>query len=687
MDILFQTLEQECSLKENNTSSESVAITLISLPIEVLEHVFSFLPLEYRISTLSRVCEYFQYIVRDMLLEVIDFNQCFDPANVTDEMFSSLAICSGDNLKEMTIPHCENLSSIGISYLSLCKNLRVLHVNNHQLHQSSLDTIFHMPQLEHLVLLNVCNGRKLPGKLVLAIVQDETTQDDTNNLIHLALKKERFGVNSMKYRIMTASNSWSVATPGVMKLKALKSVKLYAPTREDLQLLGSSMNEHSNLDTLYLVNGRYLDFKIFTKVEMPTSQRLQFNDVTTICFTPSTKTPDIIKDNLSIDTVSEAEGTVYPACKVLVIEHVSALTDLSLIALASGMPNLTRLRLKSLRQISSAALGNTAQFLPHLDQLEVIDCSQINDVALAPFAQNCPKLAHVDLSGCTSITPIAIRILLDGCTYLRRLLLKECYQLYRDYDFRQELKQKGINDGYQNMWQVETFKRESIDSHLADWTRQLDSEDSRLLSSSDEIHTRSLASFLLSEDFNPDEVRCDCVRTACPWCLAHVRICQRRDHLEICRELPVRCLFGCGFECRRQEETHHWRECPRYQIKCLFRKAHFLPRKQLGSHIVEHMNSGNHMPLLQAAKQCPLKAHGCRFTSAEASSLANHLRACPSWTVKCPTCGKMVTYATYTLHRESYCSVKQLFRAIPDLGITSAQFGFEDDADSPQPIK
>lgn len=187
------------------------------------------------------------------------------------------------------------------------------------------------------------------------------------------------------------------------------------------------------------------------------------------------------------------------------------------------------------------------------------------------------------------------------------------------------------------MWQVETFKRESIDSHLADWTRQLDSEDSRLLSSSDEIHTRSLASFLLSEDFNPDEVRCDCVRTACPWCLAHVRICQRRDHLEICRELPVRCLFGwssyifvftfyllltitfarsclcmpirleqqhvvclcflvildynrfmllnvtigCGFECRRQEETHHWRECPRYQIKCLFRKAHFLPRKQV----------------------------------------------------------------------------------------------------------
>lgn len=67
---------------------------------------------------------------------------------------------------------------------------------------------------------------------------------------------------------------------------------------------------------------------------------------------------------------------------------------------------------------------------------------------------------------CTSITPIAIRILLDGCTYLRRLLLKECYQLYRDYDFRQELKQKGIVSDptllYQNTFKWLFIRRAKI---------------------------------------------------------------------------------------------------------------------------------------------------------------------------------------------------------------------------------
>ena len=128
----------------------------------------------------------------------------------------------------------------------------------------------------------------------------------------------------------------------------------------------------------------------------------------------------------------DAMSTISQYCPQLTYLDLSGCDDLSdnaIIALFQGCINLAHLNLGECDFSDASIIAITFSPRAHcLLNLTLCDCN-ITDVSVILLSQGCPNLVSLDVSRCETITDDSVFMLPKGCPKLERILLKGCYQL------------------------------------------------------------------------------------------------------------------------------------------------------------------------------------------------------------------------------------------------------------------
>uniref|UniRef100_F6PPU7 F-box/LRR-repeat protein 15-like leucin rich repeat domain-containing protein n=2 Tax=Ornithorhynchus anatinus TaxID=9258 RepID=F6PPU7_ORNAN len=98
----------------------------------------------------------------------------------------------------------------------------------------------------------------------------------------------------------------------------------------------------------------------------------------------------------------------FPQLRKLTLSMIPQLTDAALVAIAQGCPALEQLTLRHCRQLSDAGWIEAAGFLPRLHCLNISGCSQLTEKTLSALSSSCRQLKVLDVSLCEGIQLAAI---------------------------------------------------------------------------------------------------------------------------------------------------------------------------------------------------------------------------------------------------------------------------------------
>eukprot|EP00455_Lapot_gusevi_P004074 TRINITY_DN11676_c0_g1_i3.p1 TRINITY_DN11676_c0_g1~~TRINITY_DN11676_c0_g1_i3.p1 ORF type:complete len:563 (-),score=53.97 TRINITY_DN11676_c0_g1_i3:29-1717(-) len=115
--------------------------------------------------------------------------------------------------------------------------------------------------------------------------------------------------------------------------------------------------------------------------------------------------------NLS-DVSLKAIGSFCPNLTKLNVTNFNKATHIGLEALVQGCPRLVQLVLSQCRSISAEGFKHLAR-LTHLERVALILC-QVTDEVIQAISTGCPSLAYLDLSWCRSVTDESLKALASG---------------------------------------------------------------------------------------------------------------------------------------------------------------------------------------------------------------------------------------------------------------------------------
>ncbi|XP_038596528.1 leucine-rich repeat-containing protein 29 [Tachyglossus aculeatus] len=98
----------------------------------------------------------------------------------------------------------------------------------------------------------------------------------------------------------------------------------------------------------------------------------------------------------------------FPQLRKLTLSMIPQLTDAALVSIAQGCPALEQLTLRHCRQLSDAGWIEAAGFLPRLHCLNISGCSQLTERTLRALSSSCRQLKVLDVSLCEGIQLAAI---------------------------------------------------------------------------------------------------------------------------------------------------------------------------------------------------------------------------------------------------------------------------------------
>ncbi|XP_030645235.1 dynein regulatory complex subunit 6 [Chanos chanos] len=142
---------------------------------------------------------------------------------------------------------------------------------------------------------------------------------------------------------------------------------------------------------------------------------------------PFLEKPRLVTEE-DLGTFREQEGASLLALRglrELDLSACSKLTDAS-ITQVIRFPNLQRLSLSMLSEISDESLVSIAHHCRSLTSLALSRCSQISDLGIAQAAPHLPRLQHLHLACCDAVTDRSLTALVQHCKRLRTLDISMC---------------------------------------------------------------------------------------------------------------------------------------------------------------------------------------------------------------------------------------------------------------------
>ncbi|MBN3309836.1 LRC29 protein, partial [Amia calva] len=111
----------------------------------------------------------------------------------------------------------------------------------------------------------------------------------------------------------------------------------------------------------------------------------------------------------------------FPELRRLSLSMLSEISDQSLVSLSQHCRGLTSLSLSHCVQVSDQGLASAAPRLHRLENLQLACCDRISDRSLDVLAQHCRKLRTLDLSMCKNITMTAVESLQSQLPFLENI--------------------------------------------------------------------------------------------------------------------------------------------------------------------------------------------------------------------------------------------------------------------------
>jgi len=148
--------------------------------------------------------------------------------------------------------------------------------------------------------------------------------------------------------------------------------------------------------------------------------------------------PNITMLDLRGNEKITSKGILYISerCRYLEVLHLKrspyATTDESLIALSTNNPRLQKVNLRGCfkildgnikENITSHGIIALTKNCPELSLIDIAWQENLEDAALISIANNCPKIESIDISGCSNITDIGIIELAKKSKFLKKLIL------------------------------------------------------------------------------------------------------------------------------------------------------------------------------------------------------------------------------------------------------------------------
>ncbi|EGD74977.1 hypothetical protein PTSG_12552 [Salpingoeca rosetta] len=609
------------------------------LPQELLERVFGEVPLEQLVGVVSKVCLRFQVVLSDMLRHKIDLSRCFDTANVTDQMMYSLIECSAHSLRELTLSKCPFVTSAGISALQRCCHLHTLRISHSYVSDSALQCILSLPSLRVLDLWGI-----------------------SNTGVHRNVHPRHCRVETL-----ISIDSWISGVLWV-QLKELRSLTFSEASSGDVANINNLAGETGKLEHLCLQRSRYLRNHLFDKMQSLRSLKLRNCHFNIRLFAPDRRQhrlhhllehlPNLEElelthcANLSLEAF-DAQLAFHGrhALQSLTLDNLSGLTDGILTAMVEATPHLKRFSLKRCNSVTKTGIAFVAATCSQLEELSLVACGEVTDDVITAVAELRPTLLHLNLTSSAAVTAAGVDVVLHECTRLSSLVLRGCPFARPSREALALARRRGVDITLPYLPAVTAPSCVDPMQELRAWDASLMSAASVQMDESERNHQRAAfrgvhAAGVVVEG----EVPCSCAVTACPWCCAIVRICQRHDHLTICSELVLPCFIGCGAQLPRREQTAHRLHCPSYVVKCGFNPAHSIALPKYRRHLGEHLQTGYCAPLPEYARPCPMVSHGCSFSAGSFAAVARHMRECSFWTVSCPSCEATVVRSDFYTH-------------------------------------
>ena len=132
-------------------------------------------------------------------------------------------------------------------------------------------------------------------------------------------------------------------------------------------------------------------------------------------------------NNILDSTVAEV-AQKFPGLQSLAITY-SGITDVGVIAVANGCPNLKSINFWSCEKITDASVCEVVKKCRHLQSLLLGACKRITDTSVIEIARGCPHLQKLSLTGCRSITDDVMVEIARGCPHLKSLDVRNSYDI------------------------------------------------------------------------------------------------------------------------------------------------------------------------------------------------------------------------------------------------------------------
>jgi len=131
--------------------------------------------------------------------------------------------------------------------------------------------------------------------------------------------------------------------------------------------------------------------------------------------------------NISDSTVAEVARR-FPGLQSLAITY-SGITDVGVIAVANGCPNLKSINFWSCEKITDASVCEVVKKCRHLQSLLLGACKRITDTSVIEIARGCPHLQKLSLASCGTITDDVMVEIARGCPHLKSLDVRNSYYI------------------------------------------------------------------------------------------------------------------------------------------------------------------------------------------------------------------------------------------------------------------
>lgn len=130
------------------------------------------------------------------------------------------------------------------------------------------------------------------------------------------------------------------------------------------------------------------------------------------------------------DRALRAVATHCRALRELDVDSCTALSDASLLAVIGGCARLRDVHISHLPNVTLRVIKALARSCPQLRTIRLSAATvNVKDATLVALARGCTQLTRLSLAGCTSISDRAVIALADACPHLSDLDLSGCVRL------------------------------------------------------------------------------------------------------------------------------------------------------------------------------------------------------------------------------------------------------------------